>query len=790
MSRREPNGATTRRPRRFAPDRDDLVDAAAVFALGLLAILEFHTSFAGWNFFAVGMLGLFLGVFITHIANVLRQPAIVLIVMGVGAFFLLGGAIALRDAPGASVIPTAGTLRWLANGSVQSWRELLTTVPPVDGNGPLLVLPYMLALFLGLGGFALARRLQSACWPLLVPVAVFVAVIILGSLAPTGTIPIATVFAVVSLLWANARNQRLHPVSSSGSGKVTRIATAAGLMAIAAGGGYFAGPSLPGASAHDRVVLRKYIVPPFNIGDYPSPLQEFRLYAQSRKVGGETIGLKNRKLFTVTGSLPAGSPIAFATLDNYNGSVWAVTNQAAVISGKLNSFLRVGDQLDNPATGPRYTMRVTPDSYSDYWLPVAGAVQRIKFDGANAVQNATEFRYNLATGTGVVPSKLAPGDGYSLTVAEVKPRVLTEGDSLSAAADPSSGAFLKESATALAGPPVSLAGQVLTIARSLKEQGKFTMGEVGSGFEYYLPGHSNGRLTDFVRGVIPGVKYVGDDEQFAAAFALMVEQLGVPARVVIGVESLPASGVVQGHDVTTWVQVQAADGTWRTIPSSVFTSSTPPDKHQLQEKTRQDAGSNVPPPAQGRPKSNLDDAAVSDSDSSTHIPKPITAGFHLPGWLVAVARYGGPPVLVIGICCTAIIVAKAWRRRRRRTRGAPAARLAHGWREVLDHARDLGSAVATPATRREQAVELAGLQLGSLAVLTDRHVFGPEPVTDADADGFWSQVQAERKRMSSAVSRSRRWWAALNLTTFLPSSGGARSAPKARPLSAGSGGSS
>jgi hypothetical protein len=73
-----------------------------------------------------------------------------------------------------------------------------------------------------------------------------------------------------------------------------------------------------------------------------------------------------------------------------------------------------------------------------------------------------------------------------------------------------------------------------------------------------------------------------------------------------------------------------------------------------------------------------------------------------------------------------------------------------------------------PATRREQAIELTELGLGPLAVLTDRHVFGPEPVTDAQVEEFWSQVFAERRRMSGVVSRRRRWWAAINIATFLP----------------------
>jgi len=52
----------------------------------------------------------------------------------------------------------------------------------------------------------------------------------------------------------------------------------------------------------------------------------------------------------------------------------------------------------------------------------------------------------------------------------------------------------------------------------------------GAGDEaQYLPGHSIGRLTTF----LTGIQLVGDDEQYAAIFALMTNFLGVPARVVL-----------------------------------------------------------------------------------------------------------------------------------------------------------------------------------------------------------------------------------------------------------------
>jgi len=761
------------------PAHDDLVDAGVLIVLGVLAIFEFHDTYAGWNFLVVTILGLVLGILIAHLANVLRQPAIVLAVMGLAAFFLLGGAVALRHAPGASFLPTGGTLHHLASGAIHGWRDLLTTVPPVDGAGPLLVLAYILGLFCGLGGFAVARRTRWAFWPLLAPLSVFVLVILLGSVAPSSTTLVACLFAVVSLVWVAVRNQRLRPVVASGSGAVARLVTAVALLGVAGIGAYLVGPHVPGSGSDDRVVLRKYVHPKVDIGDYPSPLAEYRLFAGDQKdtATKELTSLADQTLFTVSG-LPANTPLRFATLDAYTGQVWAATTTGVEIGAKPDTFLRVGPTLDDPAPGPSYTMTVRVQRYDDYWLPEAGAVQGVEFTDADKVQQTQDFRYNLATSTGVVPGKLDSGASYTLRVAGVTPAVLTSDSVLADDGDTSVGAFLATTANSLAGAEGSRAAQVLKIGATLKQVGHYTHGDTATGFGYFLPGHSVSRLTDYVKGIAGQNLYTGDDEQYAAAYALMIQDLGVPARVVVGVPSLPSGGVVKGSAVAAWVEVQANDRTWLTIPTDDFINkvNNPPDKTQLKQQTQQQPPGSVPPPPQGRPKTALDDAAQSNTNSND-LTKKVDAGSGggIPGWLVAVGTYVGLPVLGLAVLFGAIVGLKAWRRYRRRSRGSPSLRLARGWLEVTDHARDLGSSVPAKSTRREQARALGASDVGPLARLADAHVFGGGEITDDHAHSFWTEVAAVRKHMSGTVGRWRRLRAAVNITTFLPRLPGADS---------------
>jgi hypothetical protein len=165
----------------------------------------------------------------------------------------------------------------------------------------------------------------------------------------------------------------------------------------------------------------------------------------------------------------------------------------------------------------------------------------------------------------------------------------------------------------------------------------------------------------------------------------------------------------------------------------------------------------------------LDDTDLAGSQSIRNVPKHAAGssdGFHLPGFVVAAARWGGPPLLIIGLGCGLIIGLKARRRHARRTTGTPAARLAKGWREIVDCARDLGTVMPGGRTRREQGALLGGLGVAPLAHAADAHVFGPTEPPEREAEAYWQEVDKARKQMSHDVGRWRRIRAALSLASF------------------------
>src|SRR5690606_18291728 len=66
------------------------------------------------------------------------------------------------------------------------------------------------------------------------------------------------------------------------------------------------------------------------------------------------------------------------------------------------------------------------------------------------------------------------------------------------------------------------------------------------------------------------VAAVGDDEQFAVAAALIADELGFPARVVVGARlwsddpgvRVCESGACRAQDLSAWTEVFTDDGRW------------------------------------------------------------------------------------------------------------------------------------------------------------------------------------------------------------------------------------
>ena len=153
-------------------------------------------------------------------------------------------------------------------------------------------------------------------------------------------------------------------------------------------------------------MARTEIVPPFDIAQFPSPLAGFRKYTEPNDAK-----LYDTELLRVTGA-PAGTPLRFATLDYYDGSVWGAGSRAGIDSASPGTaFQQVGEKVSARGDGKRATLQVTiPEGgYSDVWLPTVGQVTGVKFAGARADELASRLWLNIDTSTAIVPDRVSAG---------------------------------------------------------------------------------------------------------------------------------------------------------------------------------------------------------------------------------------------------------------------------------------------------------------------------------------------------------------------------------------------
>ena len=753
-----PTGRTlTAQLRLLRPNTSDLVDAGFLFVLCALALAGFVTGFDDLTFAVVAVVGLLVGMLAGHAANVFRWPwAAALGIAGV-AYFLLGGPLAVGRLTLWGFLPTGASLTSLGTSLVTGWMEFLTTLAPVDGDGEFLALPLVLALLAGAGGLCVARRTRAA-WPaLVIPVVLFVLVIALGTLDAPLLVAQGLGLAGLTIGWLAVRFPRRRTVLGSGRPGRVQVALGAGMVAAALLGGALLAPLLPGTDT-SRTVLRSQLEPPIDVRQYPTPLVGFRTFS------GQDLKLYwDRPLLQVDGVAP-GSLLRFAVLDRWSGAAWSGLGEASV---EGSGFQRLGARVPNPPLAGVVDahVRVLPDyagnSSLNAWVPSLGEVASIGFEGEAAQEHRDNYRFNLTTDQGFVPDRLRAGDVLGVASAPL-PQYATITDAPAPGdgdrQDDATSAFLASTTQRLASGDADQWAQLAFVAQALK-QGAWSDG-TRAGEEQYLPGHGQYRLNQFVTGQ----QFVGSDEQYAAVFALIASRLGYPSRVVFGAE-VPAGGEVRGKNVQAWVELSVQGHGWVTVPTSVFTPdrSKQPDPNQRQNN-EQESIQNVPPPNPVPPPGTYQE--MQDTD-------PASARAELPAsdlfwrWFWAIARWVGPPLLVLGLIVGTILGLKALRARRRRTTGAPSSRIAGGWHEVLDTARDLGRPLPPGATRLEQGALLGRDDVQGLALQANAAVFGAGEIDEQRVSDYWAGVGEARKAMLSDLPWWRRPLARLNLASLV-----------------------
>lgn len=717
--------------------RTTIINLAALAALLVLGLIGFQSSYGGWSFLIPAAVGAAAGMLIGWWTASRGWSVLAAAGLAIAAFLLLGGPLAVPQTTIAGVVPTLATLSGLLEGAVRGWKELLTTAPPVGSTPPLLVIPLLTGLVGAVTGTRLALRSRRPALPLLAPFAVLAVSILAGTRFPVSVVLQGAVFGAIAFGWVAWRTRAgafaRGPAVSNGL-RARPIAVAAAMLVAAGVLAVPLGPSLPLAEARPRFTLREAADPPFEPYAFPSPLGGIRKYSTAAK---------DKTLFVVDG-LPAGSYLRLAAMDTYDGVVYGVSGTSTGANAASGSFERVGSQVTEQPAGPSYDVSVKVQDYQDYWLPSAGDVAAIEFEGPRAADLAAGFRYNRATGTGLTQPRLAAGDAYEIKVsipevpsAEAAVQ-LGRGNQTTPA--PPSIETLKKLQGQLAQDiaaegPKSFFEQITAMTAALRDQGYYSNGDSASGRPPSVSGHGTARLGKFA-GTEP---LIGDEEQYAATAAILTGYLGVPARVVMGAvapEGSEAGWEVKGSQVTAWIEVGLGDS-W--IPVQVLPNKDKPlpQTQEVKQRPKLAPQQPLPPP----PPDPSEAVNASEVDAPDAQEEPDT-GWKIPQVVLTALKLVGIPLLIVGSLIGGMALAKALRRRRRRTTGEPAHRIAGGWAEVRGVASDYGSQLPPYATRRETA---AAIESGAATLLADRAdaaVFGPEQPTDEQAEQYWRDVEA------------------------------------------------
>lgn len=741
-------------PRRWA------LDLGASALLLLVPVIGFWPTFASPIVLLPGLGGLALGLGLAALGALRRWGVLLLAAAVVVAYFALGGLFALPHTTIAGFVPTLETLQKLAVGVVTSWKSLLTTVAPVSPEDGHLIVPFLLLLVFATLTASLALRVTPAAWALLPPGACLVLQIALGTSEPAAPVVQGILFAVVAVVWLAVRaawSPNRGAVAVSAGEQPTadrrhllrRVGAAGGVLVVAAAAG---GASMLLASPNEiRYVIRDVIVPPFDIRQYASPLQDFRIYVDD---------YSDSDLFTVTG-LPSGARVRLGTMDAYSGVVYNVSDSSS-------AFTPLRSNMAADVEGTTAQVHVEIGEYSDVWLPDVGHVDALEYEGPDAERLRRATYYNPSTGTGVVTTGLKKGDAYTFTtVVPREPDEKTLSEDRFAAVDIPRPEAVPEELGELAADAISEAEastpfeKVQALRTFLVESGFFSHGlEEG---EFSPSGHGSARLA----GMAAADQMVGDDEQYAALMALMAHEVGIPARVVMGFHADGDSGgtlTANGDNLHAWVEVAFEKSGWVPFDPTPDEDKDPKDQTTQPKTDPQPMPLQPPPP----PKEEADEPPlVPDDREAEEEPEP------LPAYLGIVLAVGGISLGTIALLVAPFVIIgglKAARRRRRREAPVPADRISGGWDELMDRAADFGRAVPVGATRYEQSAHLVAAleepRVQTLAVRADASVFGPGEPTAEEIEAFWAEVDGVVTGMSSRASRWSRLRARLNVRSL------------------------
>ncbi|MFC6344311.1 transglutaminase domain-containing protein, partial [Nocardioides hankookensis] len=469
--------------------------------------------------------------------------------------------------------------------------------------------------------------------------------------------------------WLVVRGMRQQagaiPVRGGNTGRLVRVVTAAAVLLTGLGIGTWVTSGRPPSAG---TALRGQIETVPDLSQLDSPLRRFRTFTKQSETGSDNV--HDKVLLTVTGA-PAGALLRFVTLDSYDGDQWVPANDT-IADTSDDSFLRMDSEVDNPTVGtPAQVQVAISKNYRSVWIPTYGSLTSLHFLLGESQARRDQVRYDLPTSTALLAGEVGDDDDYEFTS-------IVPDDRLTKRMRPWRDGIMHVAGIRRVDPlvrpvlasPASRMEKLFVMAHYLRDVGRFSSGGE-PGESMYTSGHDLKRLT---KGFLLAPRPVGDDEQYAAAMAIIANRLGIPARVVVGAV-VPPGGKVRGRNVHTWVEVRISDGSWRTLYTDEFMGDKPPQP-QMEPADPPTTGTVKNPPRQ----EEVTPTEVKVRDQLEEQDEAARRG--------SAVRWA--PWLLLLLLVLVVPLVKLLVRGRRRLLGRPSQRLAGAWEDLVSQARDLG----------------------------------------------------------------------------------------------------
>ena len=688
---------------RFATFRTRL----PIWSLLVLALLfagpvaAFEPVFGGGAGAIAAGAGVACGLLIAAASTRWRWDALTTVLSVVVTYFLLGSAAALRAEALYGFLPTGKTLQVMVLGSFRAWKDLLTLTAPVSVySGPALV-PWMCGLVCAvLAGLITARSGRAVLGS--IPLVLMGVISVFFGLSHHA-LPVWGVLAWWALLaawWAlAAQYQRitlgqdvLVGRSASGGGEATaarsrstvyvgtRLMGALAILAVSVG------VALPAAAflgaGGTRIVGRDLVQPPLDIQAYPSPLSSFRHY---------TTDLQDETLLTVS-DLPENQRVRIAAMDVYDGTTFGMSTKRG---DGHTGYIPVESTIPGRPEGDSL-VTVTTNGLSGPWVPVLGSPSEIAFTGAGSAAQKdglyVDTWANAALTTGPAGTMT-----YNVRTSFAEPVRDEDLASLSVVPLSVTDKNVPEGLATKVSELTQNASTALSAARAIEHYLANNGYYLNENTQFSRPGVRTDRLE---RMLSSDEQLIGDDQQYSALMALMLHQLGMNARVVMG--AYPEGGsqggpaTLHGSDIRAWVEVEFEGGVW-----AVF-DPTPPRDHTPQ--TQVPKPRSVPRPQVLQPPEPPEAPAELPPTTRDQNADPMEPPAEPFPWGLVAGISGG--ILLILLPPLMVLLFKAGRRRHRR-RAAAVGALVGSWDEVVDLAADSGLRIDVGRTRQETAWSLA-----------------------------------------------------------------------------------